>query len=182
MLQEKRKALPRALGGARPFATYPQRAWPSCGASAIVPPTRRVRRSGARSPRWSDGLLAGADAAALTAPLDASSGCVRCRLSSPPRRSRFLFLFKQAVGEVVGDERRQAYRARRLALATFTPRLDELTLAAFDIYVGCREGCSRSAPGSATARTYSLLKQAGLLIDTDAAEGPPAAPRAEGRS
>jgi hypothetical protein len=126
-----------------------------------------------------EGLLTGADDAALTAPLDAIIRVRAVQDFSPVEALRFVFQLKQAVAEIVGDD---AKRVPADELLAFHARLDELALQACGIYVGCRERVFQIRAREATARTYSLLKQAGLLVDADEAGGAPVCPPGEGRS
>ncbi len=178
MLREKREALEERWAELV-FATYPQQSVQFL----------RQEKDRFRNPLGStirsdiaalvDAVLADADAAALTAPLDAIVR-VRAVQDFPPVEAlRFLFQLKQAVAEIAGDDASPVPVSELLALYA---RLDELALQAFGIYVGCREKVFEIRAREATARTYSLLKQAGLLTDAVEAGDPPACPPAEGGS
>ena len=178
VLKEKRKALEERWAELV-FATYPQQS---------VPFLRRERDRFA-NPLGStirneiaalvEGLLAGADAAALAAPLDAIIRVRAVQSFSPAEALRFVFQLKQAAAEVAGDDLAAVPAGELLA---FHARLDELALQAFGIYVGCRERVFEIRAHEATARTYSLLKHAGLLVDAGEAGDLPACPPGEGRS
>ncbi len=131
-----------------------------------------------------EGLLTGADAAALEGPLDAIVKIRAVQALSPAQAIGFVLLFKQALGEVVGESAGTGSgdaAARELAdLDELHGRVDALTLAACDRYVACRERIFDIRARAATARTYALLKRAGLLSEVEA-EGAAAAPGAEGR-
>jgi hypothetical protein len=129
--------------------------------------------------RLMDGLLSGADRESLAAPLDAIVRVRAVQDFSPTAAVRFVFQLKQAVGELLAEEDRHAPLEQLLELHG---RLDELALQAFEIYAGCREQIFAIRAREATAHTYSLLKRAGLLAETEEAEGPPARPHPEGRS
>jgi hypothetical protein len=129
--------------------------------------------------RLVDGLLSGADRESLAAPLDAIVRVRAVQEFSPTAAVRFVFHLKQAVNEILPEEDRRASLEQLLALHG---RLDELALQAFEIYAGCREQIFAIRAREATARTYSLLKRAGVLVEAQEAEGPAARPRPEGRS
>ena len=178
VLQEKRKALEERWAELV-FATYPQQsvAFLRRERDRFANPLGATIRSEITA--LVAGLLADADVAALTAPLDAVIRVRAVQDFAPADALRFLFQFKQAVADVLGDDAEGVPPGDYFALYA---RLDELALHAFGIYVGCRERVFEIRAREATARTYSLLKQAGLLSDTDVAGGPPACPPVEGRS
>jgi RsbT co-antagonist protein rsbRD N-terminal domain len=122
-----------------------------------------------------DVLLDGGGAEAVAGPLDAIVRVRAVQEFSPAEALGFVFQLKQAVAELAG---RDGTAAELLELHA---RIDELALQAFAVYVGCRERVFELRAREATARTYSLLKRAGALTETDAAEGPPTPP-GEGRS
>jgi hypothetical protein len=178
VLQEKRKALEERWAELV-FASYPQQSVPFL----------RQERDRFANPLGStirseiaglvEALLAGADADVLANHLDAIIRVRAVQDFTPAEALRFVFQLKQAVAEVAGDDAAGVPTSEFLALHA---RLDELALQAFGIYVGCRERVFQIRAREATARTYSLLKQAGLLVDADEAEGAPARPPVEGRS
>lgn len=178
ILREKRKALEERWAELV-LASYPQQSVPFL----------RQERDRFANPLGStirnevaalvEGLLAGADADVLATHLDAIIRVRAVQDFTPAEALRFVFQLKQAVAEIAGDDAAGVPTSELLALHA---RIDELALQAFAIYVGCRERVFEIRAREATARTYSLLKQAGLLVDVDEAEGPPACPPAEGRS
>jgi hypothetical protein len=126
-----------------------------------------------------NGLLSGADAESLTAPLDAIVR-VRAVQDFPPSVAlRFVFQFKDAVGEILGES---VWHSSSGELLDLYRRLDDMALRAFEIYAGCREKIFAIRAREATARTYSLLKHAGVLVEAQEDESPPARSRPEGRS
>ena len=178
VLQEKRGAL-EARWTELVFASYPQQSAPFLRQERdrFANPLGATIRNEIAA--LVEGLLAGAGAAALAAPLDAIIR-VRAVQDFPPAEAlRFVFQLKLAVAETLGDD---ADRVPAGELLAFHARLDELALQAFGIYVGCRERVFQIRAREATARTYSLLKQAGLLTDADEAGGPPQGDPDEGRS
>jgi hypothetical protein len=129
--------------------------------------------------RLVDGLLSGADRESLAASLDAIVRVRAVQDFSATAAVRFVFQFKDAVGEILGES---VWHSSSGELLDLYRRLDDVALQAFEIYAGCREQIFAIRAGEATARTYSLLKRAGVLVEAEEDESPPACPRPEGRS
>jgi hypothetical protein len=84
-----------------------------------------------------DGLLEGLPAAEIEKALD---GIVRIRAVqdlSPSQGVGFVFLLKRVIREVAGDA--LAGREALTELSVLDTRIDHVALAAFDIYMRCRE-------------------------------------------
>jgi hypothetical protein len=115
-----------------------------------------------------DGLLEPAAREDWESALD---GIVRIRAVqdfTPARAVGFVFLLKDAVREVLGD----GTEAPAVGpLLEFHRRIDDLALEAFDRFARCREKLHEIKARDAIARTYSLLRQAGLLVDGGDAGG-----------
>ena len=69
----------------------------------------------------------------------------------PSEALAFVFLLKRAVRDVVGD----AVDARELE--RFDARVDDLALAAFDVYAGCRDQLQEIRVREARRRVSTLL-------------------------
>jgi hypothetical protein len=126
-----------------------------------------------------NGLLSGAETGELVAPLHAIIRVRAVQGFSPAVALSFVFHLKQAVREVLGDS---AVWASADELFELHGRLDELALRAFEIYASCREKIFEIRAREATARTYALLKRAGVLEETREVDVPPAGSHPEGRS
>jgi hypothetical protein len=126
-----------------------------------------------------EGLTGGADAGVLAGPLDALVRMRAVQGFSPGETVGFVFLFRRALGDVLREELETAPAGELLELYA---RLDEMALAAWDRYAICREKISEIRAREATARTYSLLKRAGLLVEAFGATETGTCSRAEGRS
>ncbi len=177
VLQEKRKALEERWAELV-FASYSQQSVPFLRQERdrFANPLGSTIRN--QTAALVEGLLAGADAGVLATHLDAIIRVRAVQDFTPAEALRFVFQLKQAVAEIAGDDAAGVPAGEFLALHA---RLDELALQAFGIYVGCRERVFEIRAREATARTYSLLKQAGLLVDADEAGATPACPPVEGR-
>jgi len=79
-----------------------------------------------------DGLIAGRPAADLTGSLDGIVHIRAVQELSPSRALEFIFLLKRAVREALGDE-------AGADLSDLDAAIDRLALAAFDLYVQCKE-------------------------------------------
>jgi hypothetical protein len=126
-----------------------------------------------------EGLIGGADAGALAGPLDALVRMRAVQGFSPGETVGFVFLFRRALGDVLRDVLEKAPAGELLELYA---RLDAMALLAWDRHATCREKVSEIRAREATARTYSLLKRAGLLVDAFGATDTGSCSRAEGRS
>ena len=124
-------------------------------------------------------LIAGAGAPAAAAPLDALVRMRAVQGFSPAETVGFVFHFRRALSDVLGDELAKVRAGELLELDT---RLDEMALQAWGRYAACRDKISEIRAREATARTYTLLKRAGLLSDASEAVECAAGSLAEGRS
>lgn len=120
-----------------------------------------------------DGLLAGADPAALRGPLD---DIVRIRAVQglgPATALRFVFELKRVARAALADAGRP--EGLDVEEARLDSWVDSLGLLAFELYAAARERIWEIRNRDLTARTYSLLKRAGALED-DVPAGVPSAP------
>jgi hypothetical protein len=98
---------------------------------------------------------------------------------SPRQAVGFVFLFRRALADVLRDELAGVHAEELIELDA---RLDEMALEAWDRYAACRDKMSELRAREATARTYTLLKRAGLLADASETTDTGIGSRAEGRS
>ncbi len=114
-------------------------------------------------------LVGGDGETATAAPIDALVRMRAVQGFSPAQAVGFVFLFRRAVSDVLGDDL-AAVGARELL--ELDGRLDAMALQAWDRYAACRDKVSEIRAREATARTYALLKRAGFLADAaDAGAG-----------
>ena len=125
------------------------------------------------------GLVAGADPASLAAPLDALVRMRAVQGFSPAGTVGFVFLFRRALSDALGEDLAGMTARELLALDA---RLDEMALQAWDRYASCRDKVSEIRAREAAARTYTLLKRAGLLSETSERADTAADCSAQGRS
>lgn len=124
-------------------------------------------------------LVTGAGPEDPTAALDALVRMRAVQNFSPGQAVGFVFLFRRALVEVLRDELAGVSAGELIELYA---RLDELALGAWDRYAACRDKMSELRAREATARTYSLLKRAGLLAEASGTTGTGTCSFAEGRS
>jgi hypothetical protein len=126
------------------------------------------------------GTLTGGDAReGPTAALDAIVRMRAVQNFTPSQTVGFVFLFRRALAEVLREELSGVQAGELIALFA---RLDDLALEAWDRYAACRDQIADLRAREATARTYALLKRAGLLADAPASPGAGTCSVAEGRS
>ena len=124
-------------------------------------------------------LVTGAAGEGSSAALDAMVRMRAVQNFSPAQTVGFVFLFRRALAEVLGEELAGVPAAELMVLIA---RLEDLALEAWDRYASCRDKVSNLRAREATARTYALLKRAGLLVDASEAAGAAASSLGEGRS
>jgi hypothetical protein len=124
-------------------------------------------------------LAAGATASSAAAPLDALVRMRAVQGFSPSRTVGFVFLFRRALSDVLGKDLTGVGAGELLELDV---RLDEMALQAWDRYASCRDKVSELRAREATARTYALLKRAGLLAEASDEAACAASGLAEGRA
>jgi hypothetical protein len=126
-----------------------------------------------------EALVTGGGRDGPAAALDAMVRMRAVQNFSPAQTVGFVFLFRRALADVLRDE---LAGVRAEELIGLDARLDEMALEAWDRYASCRDKVSELRAREATARTYALLKRAGLLADASGATGAAPCSFAEGRS
>jgi hypothetical protein len=124
-------------------------------------------------------LIAGGGTEGASAALDALVRMRAVQNFSPGQAVGFVFLFRRALADVLGDGLSAVGAGELLELSD---RLDEMALGAWDRYAACRDKMSELRAREATARTYALLKRAGLIVEEPGTTGVAACSGAEGRS
>jgi len=92
---------------------------------------------------------------------------------TPAQAVGFIFQLKRALREELpapdGEDGHSS-------LADLHQRIDDLALRAFDQFMECRERIYQIRAREAVSRTYSLLRQAGAVVDLDESPGGPEKP------
>jgi len=116
-----------------------------------------------------DGLLAGAEPAALSGPLEDLVRIRAVQSLSVDAALGFVLDLRHVIRRTLGPE---ALEPRMVGeLASLDRWVDTLALLAFDRYLGCRERVWEIRNRDITARTYSLLKRAGAIDEDDSGSG-----------
>jgi hypothetical protein len=75
----------------------------------------------------------------------------------------FTFALKKIIREIAKDEGLSGDKSVAEELSAFDMRIDELSLTAFDIYMGCREKLYEIKANEMRDRTFSAFERAGLV-------------------
>ena len=114
-----------------------------------------------------DALIAGAGREAMTAALDPILRIRAVQSFSPSKATVFIFSLKKIVRqyltEPIGDKNPD--------INGLDQQIDEMAMAAFDIYVACREKIFELKATESRNQFFSSLKRAGLIDETEA-DGP----------
>lgn len=92
---------------------------------------------------------------------------------SPSRAVSFVFLLKAAIRQELGDKIRQDDLLEELS--ELESKIDETALAAFDVYMGCREKIYEIKANEIKNRSSILLKRASRDCDDPECECAPVA-------
>ncbi len=108
-----------------------------------------------------DSLLDGPDFEKLTPLLDPIIRIRAVQTFSPSRAVSFIFFIKQIVRTQLKDELNRHQLDAELAV--FESRVDETALAAFDIFMKCREKIYQIKAFEERKRTYGAFERAGII-------------------
>jgi hypothetical protein len=112
-------------------------------------------------------LITGADREAVVKALDPIMRIRAVQSFSPSKATRFIFSLKQIVRQHVtghGDD-------KQTDIGGLDQRIDEMAMAAFDVYVACREKIFELKATESRNQFFGSLKRAGLIVETEA-DGP----------
>jgi hypothetical protein len=109
-------------------------------------------------------LLAGSEmeAKALRNALDPVLRIRAIQEFSPAQATRFVFGLKNIIREIVLTDHKSFDELRRI-----DDRIDEMALAAFDVYMLCREKIFEMKATEMKSRTYKAMVRAGLIKESD---------------
>lgn len=114
-----------------------------------------------------DSLITGAGQGVVTAALDPILRIRAVQSFSPSKATGFIFSLKQIVRQHLsghGDD-------GDLSIDGLDRKIDEMAMAAFDIYVACREKIYELKATESRNQFFGSLKRAGLIVETEA-DGP----------
>lgn len=114
-----------------------------------------------------DALETGAGRQAMLAALDPILRIRAVQTFTPSQATSFVFSLKRIVRQHLPDHGRDAGNE----LLDLDRQIDEMALAAFDIYVACREKIYELKAMESRKQFFGSLKRAGLIAETEA-DGP----------
>lgn len=82
---------------------------------------------------------------------------------TPSRATAFILSLKKVLRECLADELRDADAL--MELLAFESRIDQLCLAAFDIYMACKEKLYRISAEDMRSQALKAFRRAGLIAD-----------------
>jgi putative component of toxin-antitoxin plasmid stabilization module len=108
-----------------------------------------------------DQLMGDMDADTITRYLDPIMRIRAVQSMAPSKAAVFIFSLKAILRDQFNRELQDARLARQLA--EIEARIDRLGLAAFDIYMGCREQINELKANETRSRVFRAFERAGLV-------------------
>lgn len=110
-----------------------------------------------------DQLLGEMNGEAIAASLDPIMRIRAVQSLSPAQATAFIFALKQVLRDMFDKQLQDAGMARQFF--EFEARIDRVCLAAFEIYLGCREQVFELKANEMRNRTFRAFKRAGLVAE-----------------
>jgi hypothetical protein len=114
-----------------------------------------------------DALATGSGRDAMAAALDPILRIRAVQTFTPSKATCFVFSLKQIIRQHLPDSGPDAQRD----LNGLDRQIDEMAMAAFDIYMACREKIYELKASESRNQFFGSLKRAGLIVETEA-DGP----------
>ncbi len=114
-----------------------------------------------------DALTAGAGRDVMAAALDPILRIRAVQTFTPSKATSFVFSLKQIIRQHLPGDGRDA----GVDMNDLDRQIDEMAMAAFDIYVACREKIYEIKATESRNQFFASLKRAGLIVETEA-DGP----------
>jgi hypothetical protein len=114
-----------------------------------------------------DALIAGSDRGVMSAALDPILRIRAVQTFTPSEATGFIFSLKQILRKYLADKDRED----DVDWMDVDRRIDEMALAAFDIFMACREKIYELKATESRNQFFGSLKRAGLMRGTEA-DGP----------
>ena len=111
-----------------------------------------------------DLLGSDADPATLQKALDPTIRIRAIQAFTPSKAVGFIFELKDLIRDVLPELNKQDKAVQRLTIE-LDKQIDEMALAAFDVFVQCREKIYELQAGEMRERTYKAFARAGLVKD-----------------
>jgi hypothetical protein len=112
-----------------------------------------------------DQLLNDFDTDAIISHLDPIIRIRAAQDFTPSQATAFILKLKQVLRDCLSDELQDASRLKELL--ALESRIDQLSLMAFDVYMGWREKIYQIAANETRNQTLRAFKRAGLVVDPD---------------
>lgn len=113
-----------------------------------------------------DQLLGDMNGETIAASLDPIMRIRAVQSHSPAQATAFIFALKQILCEMFDKQLQDAGMARQFF--EVEARIDRVCLAAFEIYMGCREQVFELKANEMRNRTFRAFKRAGLVAEPEA--------------
>ncbi|MEE4112893.1 MAG: RsbRD N-terminal domain-containing protein [Desulfobacteraceae bacterium] len=114
-----------------------------------------------------DALISGAGRDVMTRAIDPILRIRAVQSFTPSKATVFVFSLKQILRQHLSDDGRDG----GVDMNDLDRRIDEMAMAAFDIYVACREKIYELKATESRNQFFGSLKRAGLIDETEA-DGP----------
>ena len=114
-----------------------------------------------------DALLSGAGRDAMEPALDPILRIRAVQSFTPSRATAFVFSLKSIIRRVMAGGSRDAV----MDMSSLDRQIDQMAMAAFDIFMGCREKIYELKATESRKQFFGSLKRAGLIVETEA-DGP----------
>jgi hypothetical protein len=111
-----------------------------------------------------DALISGAGRDVMTLALDPILRIRAVQSFTPSKATAFVFSLKQIIRRHLPGDSRDA----GVDMNTLDRQIDEMAMAAFDIYVNCREKIYELKATESRNQFFGSLKRAGLIDETEA--------------
>jgi hypothetical protein len=108
-----------------------------------------------------DQLVGNMEAGTITACLDPIMHIRAVQALTPSQATSFIFALKKILREMFGKQLQDAAMTRQLLEIEL--RIDRLGLAAFDVYMTCREKIYELKANETRNRTFKAFERAGLI-------------------
>ena len=112
-----------------------------------------------------DSLITGADRESVIKALDPILRIRAVQSFSPSKATGFIFLLKPIIHRYLTDR-----GDKSPAIDQMDRKIDEMAMAAFDIYMACREKIYELKATESRNQFFGSLKRAGLIVETEAQE------------
>ena len=111
-----------------------------------------------------DSLITGGNRETIIKALDPVMRIRAVQSFSPSKATEFIFSLKQIVNQQLGGHGND----ENLSIRKLDHKIDEMAMAAFDVYVACREKIYELKATESRNQFFGSLKRAGLIAEAEA--------------